>query len=534
MINFIKDVRFIKDIFMKQFFRSVSRAMLLSGLFLSVLIASVMGAERILVVGDSITGHSMNLPYGFTHEVRSALTAAGVNDVEFVPLGGSGQTIISWQSIIENSYNNSQQLDIKGIKVKEEFDKGADTVLVHLGMNDALRPTVVQTEKSLVAWKSEYQKLISTLKKRLSFKKLILSPPTMLTESPYYYKNALMDDLARIVKEVARENKAEFLDIRGDFQRHFETARMLNPNFRITLDFVHPNQFGHQIMTWSILRGIGQNQAAEKYYKEKTAPEIKDFKTPGLSLFVLSSTDPDHIQIKGKTRGIRSASDLKVTPPAGLKMIGIKLEENGELEIILSGHSSALSADLTIEAGTIKRTVKINAPYLVLCNFSRKIFYSRPEDFKRETAVTEIDRIILAEGKNLTANSLQEKHSSWLVCFPSSDATGAANPCAVDFCTVPLADAYDAAYLVRRVYSPKDQNVKLKLNSEGFSTTAINTVYLNGKEIYFGCLSPRHIKAKDEKMVSLKKGWNVLAARVDHTYWQWAMSFAFEGENLSY
>ena len=75
--------------------------------------ASVIGAERILVVGDSITGHSMNLPYGFTHEVRAALKDAGVNDLEFIPLGGSGQTIISWQSIIENSYKNNQQLDIK-------------------------------------------------------------------------------------------------------------------------------------------------------------------------------------------------------------------------------------------------------------------------------------------------------------------------------------------------------------------------------------------------------------------------------------
>ena len=36
------------------------------------------GAERIVVVGDSITGHSMNLPYGFTHEIRAALAAAGI------------------------------------------------------------------------------------------------------------------------------------------------------------------------------------------------------------------------------------------------------------------------------------------------------------------------------------------------------------------------------------------------------------------------------------------------------------------------
>ena len=47
----------------------------------------VFGAERVLVVGDSITGHSMNLAHGFTHEIRNALAEAG-SDMEFVPLGG--------------------------------------------------------------------------------------------------------------------------------------------------------------------------------------------------------------------------------------------------------------------------------------------------------------------------------------------------------------------------------------------------------------------------------------------------------------
>ena len=495
--------------------------------------ASVIGAERILVVGDSITGHSMNLPYGFTHEVRAALKDAGVNDLEFIPLGGSGQTIISWQSIIENSYKNNQQLDIKGINVKQEFDLGADTVLVHLGMNDALRPTVVLSEESLAAWKAEYQNLILALKKRTPFKKLILSPPTMLTESPYYYKNVLMDKLGEIIKEIAQENNAEFLDLRGDFQRHFEAARMLDQSFRITLDFVHPNQFGHQIMTWSILKGIGQRKAAEKYYNEKTAPKIRDFTTPGFALFVLSSDKADKISVMLRSRGINK-DDLTVTPPAGIKTDEIKEQGKNEFLMTFSGHIKALSADITVAAGSVKRTVKINAPYAVVCNFSRTDFYGRPEDFKRETAVTGIDRDIIAGNDPLVSKDPNGKPYRWTVYYPASDATGAGNPCAVDFCTLPLAGAFDAAYLVRRVYSPKDQNAKLKLNSEGFSTTAINTVYLNGQEIYFGCLSPRHIKANDEITVSLKKGWNVLAARVDHTYWQWAMSFDFIAEDLSY
>ena len=83
--------------------------------------------------------------------------------------------------------------------------------------------------------------------------------------------------------------------------------------------------------------------------------------------------------------------------------------------------------------------------------------------------------------------------------------------------------------------SPSNQKATLKLNSEGFSTTAIEKIYLNGKEIYFDCLSPRHIKAQDQVEVDLKEGLNILVSRIDHTYWQWAVSFSFENaEGLTF
>ena len=66
-------------------------------------------AERILVVGDSITGHSMNLKFGYTHQVRKALKESGVGDVEFIPLGGSGQSVSSWRNVISTSPESSSK-----------------------------------------------------------------------------------------------------------------------------------------------------------------------------------------------------------------------------------------------------------------------------------------------------------------------------------------------------------------------------------------------------------------------------------------
>ena len=78
---------------------------LFSSAFLFCLLLSLphysYATERILVVGDSITGHSMNLPYGYANQIRKILKDES-KDIDFVPLGGSGQTIFSWRHIISN------------------------------------------------------------------------------------------------------------------------------------------------------------------------------------------------------------------------------------------------------------------------------------------------------------------------------------------------------------------------------------------------------------------------------------------------
>ena len=157
-------------------------------------------AERIVVVGDSITGHSMNLPCGYTHRVRLALQEAGVTDVEFIPLGGSGQTVSSWRNIVDYSYEHRQRLDIPDIYVKDEFDKGADTILIFLGTNDAHCPSISNADNCYEVWKAEYQDLINRIKARCPYKKLILGTSTMLTESPYSFKNLQLDKMESVVR----------------------------------------------------------------------------------------------------------------------------------------------------------------------------------------------------------------------------------------------------------------------------------------------------------------------------------------------
>ena len=529
--------------------RSSFFTLLRTSLFVLLMLSGVasFGAERVLVVGDSITGHSMNLPYGYAHEVRKALAAAN-NDMEFVPLGGSGQTIFSWRNIIKGSYENNHRLDIADIFVKDEFDRGADTIIVHLGMNDALQPSIKSDEEGFKAWREEYVSLVSDLRKRVpSVKRIILTPPTMLTENPCDFKNLFMDRFASIIKEVAAENGCEYFDLRAEFERHFLAARRLNPDFRMTLDFVHPNEFGHQIMTWSFLRSLGLDDIAATYYETKVAAEIKDFSTPGVSLFVndvLLAESPAKadasrvvpVEIKGFLLGLNPA-DVKISSDV-LTVKSIESANESEFTAILEGPTSALPTTISVEIADVKKEVLVNAPYFVATGFPFDS-YPRPEEFPREKASTAVDAAALAGSDPLDValpNPVDANAAlQWYCYYPTLDKTGATNPNAVDIAALAPANAFDAGYVVRYIVSPKAQKATLKLNSEGFSTTAIETIYLNGSEIYFDCLSPRHIKAVDQVEVELKEGLNILVSRVDHTNWQWATSYSFEdAEGLSF
>ncbi|MBQ3821567.1 MAG: hypothetical protein II807_00770 [Thermoguttaceae bacterium] len=508
------------------------------------------GAERIVVVGDSITGHSMNLPYGFTHEIRAALADAH-NDAEFVPLGGSGQTIFSWRNIIANSYENNQRLDINGIFVKDEFDKGADVILVHLGMNDALQPSVKSDEEGFASWKAEYGKLVADLRKRVpNVKRIILTPPTMLTEEAYSFKNEMMDRFAKIIQEVAKETNCEFVNTRDEFKRFVESVRFTKPDFRFTLDFVHPNQYGHQVMSWSFLKGLGFNEIADKYYETKIDPEIRDFDSPGMILSIYGATVPakydvNHIDVRvvATTRNIPNAEvdKFEIKPNGALTVESVeKTGSSDGVLITLSCSTQALPATIDVSVGGIERSLLVNAPYFVATGFTLAdgATFTKPEDYPREKAITEIDKAVLA-GKDPLQETFtapgSDKPLDWTLYFPTQFKTGANNPNAVDIAAIAPANAFEGAYVVRYVRSPKAQKATLKLNSEGFSTTAIETIYLNGKEVYFDTLSPRHIKAEDSIEVELKEGLNILVSRVEHTYWQWATSFAFEGaEGLTF
>ncbi|MDO4569091.1 MAG: GDSL-type esterase/lipase family protein [Planctomycetia bacterium] len=499
---------------------------------------------RAVVIGDSITGHSMNLPFGYTHEVRKTLAEAGETEVEFIPLGGSGSTIEAWTHFITNSHENRQRLDIPAIYIKDELDKGADIIFILLGTNDALCPAIVTTEEGYAAWKTKYQTLINLVRERTQTPRIILALPSMLTETPFSFKNQMMDRMESIMRELAEENEengVEFLDMRGEMKRHFINARLQDGEIYFAPDCVHPQKTGHAILTWQFLKALGRETLAQKYYDANVPEFVRDFDRPGLALFVQNTTKSNCAIIKGFARGV-DLDALRVRLPEGLALDKLEKGDGMEFTLFLSGRCVQNSALVEVESGDIRRSVKINAPFWVAPGI-KGFSFGNPDAFDYEKAVLPTDAAVFSEGFLDRASQAggappevlyEGKPLEWILYYPTRDATGGDDVNAIDFCSISNGSPFEAAYVVRRVFSPKAQGATLNLKALSFSTMALPVVYLNGQHIYQGCVSPRHKQREDAVQIELKEGWNILAARVHHFQWQWAVSFELVGEGLVY
>ncbi|MDD3585775.1 MAG: GDSL-type esterase/lipase family protein [Thermoguttaceae bacterium] len=505
-----------------------------AGLVLGIvclLFVSSASAERVVIVGDSITGHSMNLPFGYVHEMRRALKDAGVTDIEIAPLGWSGSTVQSWIPVVEQSRTVRRKFDIPNIFCKDEFDKGADTLIVFLGMNDATKPTVQLTDASLTQWKKDYQKLLDLLKVRVPWRKLILCPPTMLTEDPWSNRNELMDKMSLALIEVAKANHATICDIRGEYKKHFINARMTKSDFFMTKDCVHPQREGHALMAWSLLKSIGQEKVAATYYIANVPEFVRDFTIPGMCLFVSHGNEGEQVTVRGFLRGA-DVKSVSVVAPEGFVCNRITAGPAESFTILLSGHMKSACAELEVKAGNMSRVVRLNAPFYVASPLEGNAITS-PQTFNWDAENTQLDRDVLA-GKDPLQTRIDGKPVRWLTCYPTQDVTGRMSADSVDFASLSDMTCFDKGYVVRRVYSQKAQPATLRVAPDGFSTTDYARVWLNGKQVCQEGVSPR-LKVHDLTVqVELQQGWNTLVARVNHTEWQWAITLNLVGEGLSY
>ena len=221
--------------------------------------------DRIVFVGDSITGQSVNHPQGFLRQLKWALDEVKSNAAPtLTALGGSGQSVGSWMNVEQRSHTAETFLDIKGVDVKATLDSGADVLIIMLGMNDLLAPYVTERAEDLDAWAGRYRTLLHALRERAKPRITALATITLLTEDPASPKNRVRGELNRRVAAIAADEKCVLIQTGDEMLSLLQRGRTLKPDFHVTGDFCHPNAFGHTAVAMAMMKSLGETEVATK------------------------------------------------------------------------------------------------------------------------------------------------------------------------------------------------------------------------------------------------------------------------------
>ncbi len=496
--------------------------------------------SRIVLVGDSITGLSRNQKDGFAHLMDEALPIAHPgSEVEIVALGGSGQPVSGWLKVESDSRTKEVMLDVPGVGVKAALDQPADVLVVMLGMNDALAPYVDASATSLDAWIDRYEKLLDLLRKRVNPGTLAVGSVTLCTEDLASPKNQLIDAMNQRLRALAAKSGAIYLETSQVMKDLLAQGRRGRPDFHTTRDFVHPNGFGHLAIAIGMLRGLGEEGAAQWLTENKLEPLLKKSAgdSPTLSWQLIDATPVGNdgnfcfrIHYDWADQKPGDEPEVKLIPPTGWK-VSPELLSGNTGEFTLTGRPDRLRNEFELEgnAGQANRKVRgwIPAPWLVAAGLIQTQW--KGDVYEVEKGRTPIDGAI-EEGSRFIDVPAGEGHSplSWQTVFPSVNYNGGESSSNVDFFAISNAANFEAGYAARWIYSETDRDVKLKLASKMFGGQLHLTLWVNGGIKYQGDLIKESGK-QSSVTVSLHRGWNALVFKANHRTWLWQCSVSLEG-----
>jgi lysophospholipase L1-like esterase len=491
------------------------------------------GNGRIVLVGDSITGQSRNYTAGFAHQMEWALKATYPDcKPDLVALGGSGAGVTAWLNTEKRARTAEFLLDVKGVPVKPSLDQPADGLVIMLGMNDVLSPYVADNPTSLDQWTENYRQLVLALKERLHPRVIGLATVTMDTEDPASPKNAMIGKLNDRVKGLAAELGCRLLLTGAAVQDVLRQGRRLRPDFHVANDFVHPNEAGHIGIAMAMLRGLGEEQAAQHLADVRLAALLR--KTAGAGPTLSYELTPIRETFAGDRASFRlqywwtaSAEQPQGQVRIALRGPGwdVKPAEatSAEVEFVVTGTPEHAENLLTLEASdghkTVEQKVRISPPWLVGFGLIQPFWSGMKFDPTR--AAVPFDEMI-RRGEDITASSDAQPgpRLHWTRYYPSVNYTGLDAAGSVDFSAITHAQNFEAGYVARWIHSPRERSVRLTLGTRAFAGALYLSAFLNGNDVYRGQLTDEPRKQKQVDL-RLRQGWNALVIKANHCTWQW-------------
>ena len=489
------------------------------------------GTARIVLVGDSITGHSRNDTGGFANLMQQAIQAAYPGSSQVIAaLGGSGQSVESWMNVEQTSLTQAVYLDVAGVDVQAELAKPTDLLVIMLGMNNVLAPYTDETETSVNTWIAHYETLATRLQLRAPAQHLALAGITPCTEDPLSRKNLLIARMNAKVQALAVKLNALYFQTSEQEQAVLQLGRNVNPAFHITTDYVHPSDAGHIAIARAMLDGMGETAASQWIVTQKLNPLLATSTVSGGISWELVSANrvANSPNFAFQMRYHFATAGGSVVPPAGWQAVPAVLAgTSGDFQLV--GNPDRLSNEFSLQSGQSVAAGQLPAPWMVTAGVSGNWGGGVYNPANNQTA---LDPVVAASATDLTL--MTGGKLSWRPNFATVNYTGSNNTNSVDFAAVTHAANFEGGYGLRWIYSEIDRQVNVEVKSQVFSGTIYLAVSLNGAAVYQNLITSEPGKTKSV-VATLNRGWNTLAFKISHYQWQWQASVglsAVSGDSL--
>ncbi len=508
--------------------------------------------DRIIFVGDSITAQSVGGSRGYYHQFTNALqTVYPAYKNEVISLGFSGNTLFDWKDTLEvKSRTQSVPANCGGFDVQTAFAKHGDLVLILLGMNDILKPTMRDDEAVLQTWKAKYRELIAAIRERVTPREIVLCEITPLTEDPLSPKNRVRDRLTQLARELAQEEKCRVADTGAFVFDVVARCRKVRQDYHVIPDTVHPQQpLGHAAIARGMVAGLQDEKLTDAFdafidaeiAKMKPAkPAVTYWFKPQPGCAASGAQQTYRLSCywnDGAEAQAARVPTFSLELPEGWRVDGAPVTA-AEATFTFRGTPERLQTPVTIVAkvgdDVIRTTVQIPAPWRVVCGPDNGGTWVSNRFYAPTNSVPFMEADLVAGKHFVEPFSDAQKTYGWQVNTPCVDYTAGDDPNAVVPYSLVFGSDRDVLYAVRWVYSAKARPVRIQLSHRTFSATHGFVVWINGERAMIEDLN-RSGKNKVAGEAALKQGWNCLLVRNDHLQWQRQFACALlpaEGDTL--
>lgn len=205
---------------------------------------------KLVMIGDSVTDCGRTQPIGeglgealgrgYVSLVDALLTATYPElGVRVVNVGTSGNTV----------------RDLAARWQRDVIDQKPDWLSVMIGINDVWRQFDSPRRKEIHVLPGEYERTLRDLAvaTRPRVSGLVLMTPFYIEPNRTDKMRARMDEYGTIVKRIAEEQDAIFVDTQAAFDRVMQSVYPAT----IAWDRVHPSPTGHAILARAFLNAVG-------------------------------------------------------------------------------------------------------------------------------------------------------------------------------------------------------------------------------------------------------------------------------------